>query len=82
MLFTLIGLTDTEQIPKRIRADRVRQLFVYFAAITIGRTSVTDDRADAVTVMIGDDPYTLGLFDTAGQSCSAQADATMLWRGG
>ena len=22
---------------------------------------------DAVTVMIGDDPYTLGLFDTAGQ---------------
>ena len=23
--------------------------------------------SDAVTVMIGDDPYTLGLFDTAGQ---------------
>jgi hypothetical protein len=23
---------------------------------------------DAVTVMIGDDPYTLGLFDTAGKS--------------
>jgi len=25
----------------------------------------------AVTVMIGDDPYTLGLFDTAGECCSA-----------
>ena len=25
---------------------------------------------DAVTVMIGDDPYTLGLFDTAGKSNS------------
>lgn len=28
---------------------------------------VASSRADAVTVMIGDDPYTLGLFDTAGQ---------------
>ena len=26
------------------------------------------DEIDAVTVMIGDDPYTLGLFDTAGTS--------------
>lgn len=27
----------------------------------------SSDAAQAVTVMIGDDPYTLGLFDTAGQ---------------
>ena len=38
---------------------------VFFAS-TVGRAEPRS-AADAVTVMIGDDPYTLGLFDTAGQ---------------
>jgi hypothetical protein len=29
---------------------------------------------DAVTVMIGDDPYTLGLFDTAGEQDIEERD--------
>ena len=34
---------------------------------SVGHVLITSSVDSAVTVMIGDDPYTLGLFDTAGQ---------------
>lgn len=39
---------------------------VDLTSLTLGSASVSLS-TDAVTVMIGEDPYTLGLFDTAGQ---------------
>jgi len=59
-------LIHDEQIPQRIRSNgkhwpstgRGGENFQLF-------TQVFDNYA--VTVMIGDDPYTLGLFDTAGE---------------
>jgi hypothetical protein len=33
----------------------------------------------AVTVMIGDDPYTLGLFDTAGQHSTLSSNGNVLY---
>lgn len=45
-------------------SEYVPTVFDNCAHIVGARVRLT---ADAVTVMIGDDPYTLGLFDTAGQ---------------
>jgi hypothetical protein len=67
-----------EQIPQRIRSNgklwpstgRGGEIFKLF-------TQVFDNYA--VTVMIGDDPYTLGLFDTAGECAFTYGLARRHW---
>lgn len=53
----LVDFVHDQQVPLGIRA--------YGTPHTLTLTQVFDNYA--VTVMIGEDPYTLGLFDTAGQ---------------
>ena len=56
-----------QQVPQRIRPHRTFLCSVLaFVLIPPFPAQVFDNYA--VTVMIGDEPYTLGLFDTAGLS--------------
>lgn len=56
-----------EQVPKRVCANGTSYVFASLAhpPHLLNCRKVFDNYA--VTVMIGDDPYTLGLFDTAGE---------------
>lgn len=56
------NLLHNKQIPLRIRPNRTSPPTPHKHALTV---QVFDNYA--VTVIIGDEPYTLGLFDTAGQ---------------
>ena len=78
-----------EQIPERVRSDC--EFARAFLRISVQATRASRQVFDnyAVTVMIGDDPYTLGLFDTAGASgndpvifCTASSTTAMIRPGG
>lgn len=65
-----LDLVHYQQVPQRIRSNcEFRWVVVRSSPVTTGY-QVFDNYA--VTVMIGDDPYTLGLFDTAG-ACIPEA---------
>ena len=59
-----VDLVHDEQVPERIRPDRTCHVLSSWPARPQTPGQVFDNYA--VTVMIGEDPYTLGLFDTAG----------------
>ena len=60
------NLIHDEQIPQRIRSNG-KQCHLLAVAKKIFKLFPQVFDNYAVTVMIGDDPYTLGLFDTAGE---------------
>jgi len=62
-----VDFLHDQQVPQRIRPYRAfLSLVLGFLLIPPFSAQVFDNYA--VTVMIGDEPYTLGLFDTAGLS--------------
>jgi cell division control protein 42 len=67
-----------EQIPQRIRSNGKQSPFTGRGGENFQLfTQVFDNYA--VTVMIGDDPYTLGLFDTAGEYAFIYGLARRRW---
>ena len=55
-----------QQVPVGVRADSIRQL-CSDSDVMLPRTELYAGRCLIFTCRIGDEPYTLGLFDTAGQ---------------
>ena len=56
-----------KQIPQRVCSNGMSRLYRGICGLFYDCLPIQVFDNYAVTVMIGDDPYTLGLFDTAGE---------------